>query len=185
MRGLFSEISGIPLFLWTIGRCWSKEISPSNKENFCWKKKKWPLISLHLFWLSGEPQITTGSHMSGSYYVLGGQGPGNSWSCLFSAQVGAKELCVWINLKELLMGQVPPSMGLGQRRVGGLGESLALIFWTIYRLSSFQVQRVYQGPGNSIWICAMCYGEPGNSSRDTVVDRELLCYLFVFGCIGS
>ena len=77
-RGLFSEMSGIPLFLWTIGRCWSKEISPSNKGNFCWKKKKVTPDIPSSLWHSGEPQITTGSHMSGSYYVLGGQGPGNS-----------------------------------------------------------------------------------------------------------
>ena len=31
MRELFSEISGIPLFLWKIGRCLSKNIFPTNK----------------------------------------------------------------------------------------------------------------------------------------------------------
>lgn len=55
---------------------------------------EWPLSILHLSQDTGEPHVTTGSHLSGFYYVLGRQSPWNSWSCLSSAQVGATELFV-------------------------------------------------------------------------------------------
>lgn len=63
-----------------------------------------PWVSHHLSRHTGEwAVITTSSHLSGFYYVLGGHSPENSWSCLFSAQVGGEELFVWVSMKELIM----------------------------------------------------------------------------------
>ena len=177
LKGLFSEISGIPLFLWTIGR--SKEISPNNKENFCWEKKMTPDIpsSPMELWRTTDHYrfarvrfvLCPGRAGSREFLIFSFLSSGRSQGALHGNQ-----------LEGTLHGPGSCVHGTWTEEGWGLRGWLALIFWTIYRPSSFQVQRGNQGTGNGIWICAMCYGEPGNLSREVLVDRELICYPFIY-----